>query len=196
MKSLAEKIKKEITMGRVAGPFDHSPMPTLRISPIFLITKNNGDFRLIHNLSQPEENSFNDFIDSKFCSVRYSSIDDAVRLTKRIGHAGKLAKADVKSAFRLLRVSPSDFDQLGFIFNNKYYYDKCLPMGASISCSLFQKCSTALHWFTEVKSGNENILHYLDDFLFGGEANTSTCKETLDTFRDSFCMWGVPLAER
>ena len=42
---------------------------------------------------------------------------------------------------------------------------------------------------------NENILRYLDDFLFGGEANTSTCKETLDTFRDICSMWGVPLAE-
>jgi hypothetical protein len=145
---------------------------------MFKLTKNNGDFRLIHNLSQPAEKSVNDFIDSKFCFVRYLSIDDAVRLVKRIGHA----KADVKSAYPLLRVSPSDFDQLGFIFNNKYYYDKCLPMGASISCSLFEKFSTALHWFTEIKSGNENILHYLDDFLYGGETNTSTCKETLDTF--------------
>jgi hypothetical protein len=192
---VCRKIKKEITMGRVAGPFNHPPMPTLRISPIFLITKNNGDFRLIHNLSQPAENSVNDFIDSKFCSVRYLSIDDAVRLVKRIGHAGKLAKADVKSAFRLLRVSPSAFDQLGFIFNKKYYYDKCLPMGASISCSLFEKCLTALYWFTEIKSGNENILHYLDDFLFGGETNTSTCKETPDTFKDICSVWGVPLAE-
>jgi hypothetical protein len=48
-------------------------------SPICLTTKKNGDFRLIHNLSQPAENSVNDFIDSKFCSVRYSSIDDAVK---------------------------------------------------------------------------------------------------------------------
>ena len=68
-------------------------------------------------------------------------------------------------------------------------------MGASISCSLFEKFLTTLHWFTEIKSGNENILHYLDDFLFGGEANTSTCKETLDTFRDICSVWGVPLAE-
>ena len=57
MKSLAEKINKEITMGRVAGTFNHSHMPTLRISPMFLTTKNNEDLRLIHNLSQPAENS-------------------------------------------------------------------------------------------------------------------------------------------
>ena len=165
-------------------------MPTLRISPIFLATKKNGDFRLIHNLSHPNQNSVNDFIDSKFCTVRYSSIDDAVQMVKRIGNAGKLAKADVKSAFRLLRVSPSDFDQLGFVFDNKYYFDKCLPMGASISCSIFEKFSSALHWFTEVRSGNENNLHYLDDFLFGGEAKTSVCQQTLDIFLEILVNYG------
>jgi hypothetical protein len=45
IEAVCRKIKKEITMGRVAGPFNHSPMPTLRIFPIFLTTKNNGDFR-------------------------------------------------------------------------------------------------------------------------------------------------------
>jgi hypothetical protein len=81
IEAVCRKIKKEITMGRVAGPFNHSPMPTLRIFPIFLTTKITEIF----------------VIDSKFCSVRYSSIDDAVRLVKRFGHAGRLAKADVKS---------------------------------------------------------------------------------------------------
>ena len=140
-----EKINKEITLGRMAGPFDHPPLPTLRISPIFLAEKKDGDYRLIHNLSYPLHNSVNDFIDEKYCSVQYSGIDDAVRLVQNIGIAGKLSKSDVKSAFRLLRVSPSDFDQLGFIFDGKYYFDRCLPQGASISCSLFEKFSTALH---------------------------------------------------
>jgi hypothetical protein len=73
-----------------------------------------------------------------FCTVRYSGIDDAIDMINRIGKRGKLAKTDIKSAFRLLRVSPSDFDQLGFSFDNKFYFDKCLPFGASISCSLFE----------------------------------------------------------
>ena len=32
-----EKIFKEIDLGRVAGPFDYPPMPTFRVSPIFLV---------------------------------------------------------------------------------------------------------------------------------------------------------------
>jgi hypothetical protein len=169
------KINNEVQAGKIAGPF---------IEPhsfIFLAPKKNGEFRLIHNLSHPSENSLNDFIDPEFCSVRYAGIDDAVEMIKRIGKGGMLAKADTKNAFRLLKVAPSDFDQLGFRFEGKYYFDKCLPMGASISCSIFENFSTALHWFTKLQSHSKNILHYLDDFLLGGPAESPLCQITLDT---------------
>jgi hypothetical protein len=117
------------------------------------------------------------------CPVRYSGIDDAIDMINRIGKRGNLAKTDIKSAFRLLRVSPSDFDQLSFSFDKKFYFDKCLPFGTSISCSLLEKNSTALHWFTEQKTGNKDILHYLDDFLFGAEADSPKCQFTLQTFK-------------
>ena len=146
---------------------------------------------MIHNLSYPCNNSVNDFIDLEFCSVRYSSIDDAVKIIQQLGKGAQLSKCDIKSAFRLLRIFPGDFDQLGFVFQDKYYFDKCLPFGVSISCALFEKCSTALHWFTEIRSGNPNILLYLDDFLFGGDANTSRCHETLETFQDVCKSWGT-----
>jgi hypothetical protein len=63
---------------------------------------------------------------------------------------------------------PGDFDQLGFSFSHNFYFDKCLPMGAAVSCSLFEKCSSALHWYTAFCSQDKNVIHYLDDFLFGG----------------------------
>ena len=78
-----------------------------------------------------------------------------------------LQRLILKALFDYLRVFPGNFDQLGFMFDDKYYFDKCLPMGASICCALFEKISTALHWFTETRTGNRDILHYLDDFLFG-----------------------------
>jgi hypothetical protein len=48
--------------------------------------------------------------------VRYSSIDDAVKIIQRLGRGAKLSKCDIKSTFRLLRIFPGDFDQLGFFF--------------------------------------------------------------------------------
>jgi hypothetical protein len=84
---------------------------------------------------------------------------------------------------------------MGFKFENQYFFDKCLPMGASISCSLFEKFLTALHWFIQQESNNDNILHYLDDFLFGGKAETKQCCNTLKVFQESCKVWGVPLAD-
>jgi hypothetical protein len=62
-----------------------------------------------------------------------------------VGKGTELARVDIRQAFRLLIVNPADFDLLGIQFDNKYYIDKCLPMGCAISCSLFEKFSTCLH---------------------------------------------------
>ena len=193
---VVEKLTKEIQLGRIAGPFMQPPFPTFRCSPIALIPKHTiNEYRLVLNLSYPQHNSVNDFIDREFCSVRYTSIDDAVLMVQKLGKHALLAKADVKSAFRLLRIWPGDFDQLGFLFEGKFYFDKCLPMGASISCALFEKFSSALHWYVASCSSNKNILHYLDDFLFGGEANTDQCSILLNLFKEECKKCGVSLAE-
>ena len=45
----------------------------------------------------------------------------------------------MKNALRMLPVSVNDFDQLGFRFNEKYYFDKALLLGCSISCATFER---------------------------------------------------------
>ena len=46
-----------------------------------------------------------------------------------------LSKLDIKSTYRLLPVNSAEFDQLGFMFDNKLYFDKAMPFGCSISCA-------------------------------------------------------------
>jgi hypothetical protein len=50
-------------------------------------------------------------------------------------------------------------------------------MGASISCALFETFSSVLHLYVQEESKNTNILHYLDDFIFGGKAGTMQCSD-------------------
>ena len=76
--------------------------------------------------------------------MHYASFDAAVALARIAGHGAWLAKTDVKSAFRLLPFAPEDYELLGFRFRGMYYYDRCLPMGCSISCALFEKFSALL----------------------------------------------------
>ena len=66
------------------------------------------------------------------CQVHYASFDKAVSMTVNVGRGAWLAKSVIRSAFRLLPVSPDDYELLGFSFEGSFYYDMCLPMGCSI----------------------------------------------------------------
>ena len=116
-------------------------------------------------------------------------------MVQELGKNAKLWKMDIKSAFRIITVFPGDFDLLGFTLQGKYYIDKCMPMGCSVSCSTFEKFSTFLQWIIEVQSGSKNIDHYLDDFLFGGKDNTNECADLMNLFEKICCEIGVPLAK-
>ena len=48
----------------------------------------------------------------------------------------------------------------------KFFIDKCLLFGASISCSHYQRFSNLLRWIIEFRTGHCSITNYLDDFLF------------------------------
>lgn len=175
----------------MAGPFKQPPFPTLQVSPLGLVPKKDGDYRLIHHLSYPEAASINFYIDSEQSSVTFLTIDDAAAMIARLGSGTYLAKSDIKSAFRLVPVSSTDFDLLGFFFNN--YYDKMLPFGCKISCAIWDRFASFLHWLTHVHAQNWSILHYLDDFLFCGQYFNSS-KNILDTFLLLCSDLGVPIA--
>ena len=140
------------------------PLKNLRCSPIGLVPKKApGEFRLIHHLSWPEGQSDNDFIYPSMSSVKYSSFDDAIELVQQAWHECELAKCDIKSAFRLLPIHPDDFELVGFSFNDKYYFDKAMPMGCSVSCSMWVKFSTFIQWLVQKEAQKGLVMHYLKD---------------------------------
>ena len=190
-----QKIQQEIDLGRVGGPFSERPIPTLRVSPLGLVEKKTpGDFRLIHHLSFPEGNSLNDYIDPDLCSVQYTSFDEAVHMVQDAGEGCLMAKLDIKSAFRLLPVSPSDFDQLGFKFESKYYFDKSMPFGCSISPATWEKVSCFLEFLVKQESKGGDVKHYVDDFLFAGKRGTIECFEIMTCFSQCADRLGIPIA--
>ena len=81
---LRDKLQHEIAAGRVVGPFQDPPFPNSQVSPLGLVPKKNGEFRIIQHLSAPEGSSVNDGIPKEFCSVQYQNIDDAVALVKKV----------------------------------------------------------------------------------------------------------------
>lgn len=193
--ALQEKIQKEIELGRIMGPFKKLPLSNMRISPIGLVPKHDGGWRMIMHLSHPPGNSVNDYIDPVMCSVQYTSFDKVVEMVAELGKGAYLGKMDIRSAFRLLPIFPGDFDLLGFQFDGQFYIDKMLPMGASISCSIWEKFATFLQWLVTYKSGLCTIEHYLDDFIFAGTKDTFTCHHLMSYFSGTCQELGVPIAQ-
>ena len=83
------------------------------------------------------------------------------------------SKTDLESAFRILQILP----QHRFLLIMKardpcskelrYFLDKNLPFGSSVSCSKFQLFSDSLKHLVEVLTGRHfSCTNYLDDFLF------------------------------
>ena len=54
-----DKLEQEIARGRVAGPFQHTPIPNPIVSPLGLVPKENDEYKLIFDLSFPINNSIN-----------------------------------------------------------------------------------------------------------------------------------------
>ena len=75
------------------------------------------------------------------------------------------AKTDIADAFCIVPLHPSQYSLFGFVWREQFYYDRCLPMGCSASCKIFETRSNALQWIASSKLQIRNISHLLDDFL-------------------------------
>ena len=189
------KLLKEAKAGRILGPLNCSPFDKFIMSPLGLVPKKvEGQYRVIHHLSYPSGSSVNDGISKEFSSVKYANISQAIKLIISVGKNCYLAKSDIQAAFRIIPISPIDYPLLGFKWKNKYYFDKCLPMGASSSCQIFERFSTSLEWILHNYMPNIKILHVLDDFLFIAPT-AEECSSALRIFLRICEEIGVPIAQ-
>ena len=139
-------IEDELSKNQLIGPFKLPPFTEFISSPIALVPKTDGSFRFIHNLSWPPKNSINWSIDKADSSVKYETIDHFIALIQQWGKGALMGKTDLKNAFRILPLSPLDYQLLGLLWKGEFYINCTLCMGLSTSCALFEAFSTSLHW--------------------------------------------------
>ena len=178
---LWNKVMKEVKEKRYAGLFAEIPFADDYIqSPIGLVPKDGGKkCRLIFHLSYPKKgiDSVNYNMPKEKCSVKYKTLDDAIRICLQEGVSCCLLKSDLLAAFRHLGIKKKHWRYLIMKarspLDGKFYYfiDKCLPFGAAISCAHFQNfLDTLAHivrWRNKLVTGiDKPLINYLDDFLF------------------------------
>ena len=209
-KILWNKLMKEVKEKRVAGPFKENQIPFEHFiqSPIGLVPKGENKTRMIFHLSynfseKKGRGSVNYYTPKEDCSVKYNDIDIAVvnslNINKRPLYYGK---TDLSNAFRILPLSRNSWKWLLMKAEHpgtgetRYFFDKCLPFGSSISCSHFQRFSNAIKYLVE-KLGKEavkKIINYLDNFLFIGRT-IDECNKLINSFLEICKRLNIPVAD-
>ena len=169
---LWNKVMKEVKLCRYAGPFSEPPFKFFVQSPIGLVPKDGTNHRLIFHLSYPRSgDSINSGTPREICKVKYCEFDDAIKRCLEEGVGCFISRSDFSAAFRNLGIKKEHWPLLVMKarcpLDQKWYFfvDKCLPFGASISCSHFQAFSDAVA-FLVFNRTSKKVTNYLDDFLF------------------------------
>ena len=192
-KYLAEECEK----GRVIGPLDPDQSTHVRqISRFGVIPKGHtpGKWRLIVDLSAPAGSSINNGIEKSRCSLDYTSVDQAAALVNTLGKSCRLAKIDIKSAYRITPVHPEDALLLGMRWQGGVYIDTALPFGLRSAPKIFNAVADGLMWILQ-SGGVRFVLHYLDDFLVAGPSASEECDQALRATLHICEELGVPIAE-
>ena len=163
---VSKYLTKEISLGRVAGPFDHPPLPNLQCHPVGVVPKkHSSEWGTIYHRSYPEGDSLNDFIPKDPYAFQYVRLDDAIHILKSLGPGSFMAKTDLKSAFRLIPDHPDHWHLLGIYWQSQYYIDLYLPFGLRSAPFLFNRLCDALERVLKNNYNVKNVIHILDDFF-------------------------------
>lgn len=199
---ISRNLEKEISAGRVEGPFSSPPFPNFQVSPLGIIPKKNSDkFRTIFHLSYPKTgHSINSGIDKEPFSLNYITTDNAIEAIQAFGQGTKMAKTDIESAFRLYPVHPEDWELLGMKWEGKYFFEKSIPFGLRSGPFIFNQLAEAIEWILRYNCGISYVVHFLDDFLimeppFVGSSTIFSCDISLSSMLNTFKALGVPLSK-
>ena len=192
---VSEYLREELRLGRLVGPIPQPRSHLIHTSPVGLVPKPHSDkWRLIIDLSYPRGKSVNDGISSAFCSLQYTSVDNAVNIITALGNSTELIKLDLSNAYRIVPVHPDDQPLLGLSWQGNTYMDRALPFGLRSAPKIFNAVADFLAWALHCE-GVLLLIHYLDDFLIFGPPGTkiaSTARWLVEALLRDF---GAPIAE-
>jgi hypothetical protein len=191
---VTRQVDSDLSLGRIAVA---DPVFPFISSPLGLVPKPNGTFRRIHDLSYPKhsKHSPNASIIAGASIIEYIQFDDITDMILEAGKGCYLFKKDVKDAFRIIPIAPADRWLLGFMWNDHYYNENCLPFGLATAPILFNLFAEALHWILQSFLSLQFVLHYLDDFIFAlpkQVANTQKIQQFHEAYQRLTDALGVP----
>ena len=122
-------------------------------------------------------------------SLHYTAVDQVIHMVSLFDKGALMAKFDVESAYRNITVHPSDRYLLGMKWHGHYYVDLALPFGLRLAPYIFN----TVEWILQNPYQVSDLLHYLDDFISAGLADSAQCARNLSTALTVCSQLGLPL---
>lgn len=192
---VTQYLEEEARLGRITniGAPALAASQNIHCSPFGVIPKRNrpDKWRLIIDLSSPDNHSVNDGISKELASLSYMSIDDVIAVVLDMGKGCMLAKMDIKQAFRIIPVHPEDRGLLGMEWEGRVFLDKVLPFGLRSAPLLFTAVADALAWVMRQR-GAGWLDHYVDDFVTGAPS-LEECQNNVSIMKGVCKETGVPI---
>ena len=125
--------------------------------------------------------------------MMYSHFDDAVDIVRELGARSRMAKIDIKHAFRICPVKTAQWPLLCYTWLDAFFVDTRLPFGLRSSPYIFNTLADLLMWILVYVAGIRHCIHYLDDY-FSAASTEDQCKQDMQTMSSTFMELGVSLA--
>ena len=103
------------------------------------------------------------------------------------GPGALMAKFNVEAAYHNIAVHPDDRYLLGM------FVDLALPFGLCSAPYIFNSVADLVEWIIQDKYIMADLMHYLDDFITAGPADSLQCSQHLQTLLAVCCSLGLPL---
>lgn len=171
--AVSAHIQSELLLQRYSGPFHPDRLQSLigpfQTSPLGVVPKSDGRFRIIQDMSFPRNASpvpsINSLINSDDFPCEWSTFAQCYQIVARAPPGSQAAVFDVDSAYRNVPVYPGD-QVFGCVqFQDLIYVDHCLAFGCASSCGIFGRPADALVALYKAQSITD-ILKWVDDFVF------------------------------
>jgi len=146
-------------------------------------------------MSSQEGSSVNNGIPESLRSLSYVTIQDAAQGVVSMGKGVRLAKVDIRSAYRIVPVHPDNWQLMGMLWEQGLFIDTALPFRLRSAPKIFAAIADAAKWIVK-QAGVEFLIHYLDDFLVieaPGSSHHSPALQTLMTTFNSSGETGGPI---
>ena len=105
--AVVEHFSEELRLSRIVGPVHQSLLGQVQVSPLGLISKRHSDkWCMIMDFSAPRGRSVNDGISPSLCSLRYTSVDNAVDIIMKLGQSTELVKMGLSNVYCMVPVHP------------------------------------------------------------------------------------------